>query len=105
MNNANDFLLKIHCSTGEKYMIITHPNSFIDSVIDKIKAEFSKHSNSRAFIQITKITDENHFCVHESFYSSYSISTFFKPGDVLLVENIYITPASITPLTNKTCPL
>eukprot|EP01080_Neovahlkampfia_damariscottae_P010996 gene10996-3702_t len=100
-NGANNFLLKIQCSTGERYMIVVHPNSIIDHVIDKIKAEFSKHSSSRAFIQISKITDDKQFCVHESFYSSYPISTFFKSGDVIKVENLYIAPASIAPLTQE----
>jgi hypothetical protein len=97
-STKQNFLLKVHCSTGEKFMIVCPPNTFIDGVLDRVKAEFIKHSNSRAFIKILKITDDNQFCVHESFHSSYTISTFFKSGDILKVENIYIPPASAGPV-------
>jgi hypothetical protein len=100
-STKQNFLLKVHCSTGEKFMIVCPPNTLIDGVLDRVKAEFIKHSNSRAFIKIIKITDDNQFCVHESLHSSYSISTFFKSGDILKVENIYVPPASAGPTSKQ----
>lgn len=86
MSHAKKHILKVNCSTGEKFMIVTDPNLDIVTLKVVIQTEYLKYSpNPQQRVVISKITDKDDYILHEDLHVTTHVGQVFKNGEIIKI--------------------
>jgi hypothetical protein len=86
-------VLRVSCSTGEKFIQFADPQLVIETLKVQIQTEYKKHAaSSHSEIIITKITDKDDFILHDDLCAVTSVQDIFKNGDIVKVQVSHLKP-------------